>query len=239
VEQVAERFVEQLTSTPEFRAALDRAVQSSAFQSALEEAAASSAVRAALMRQTTTLADELVAAARARAAAADDSLQRRLGHGAAPAHGGLLARTAAFGVDLALTALVFVTGAALAGLAASLASDVPPGWALGLLAGGWWTLVVGGYFVVFWTLVGQTPGLRLLGLRVQTTDGRPLGVGRAVVRFAALLLAIAPLFAGFLPIVFDRRRRGLHDFLAGTVVAYPEPEPLAGAAASPVVAAPS
>jgi hypothetical protein len=38
------------------------------------------------------------------------------------------------------------------------------------------------------------------------------------VRFAGLLLAIVPLFAGFLPVLFDERRRGLPDYLAGTVV---------------------
>jgi uncharacterized RDD family membrane protein YckC len=33
-------------------------------------------------------------------------------------------------------------------------------------------------------------------------------------------LAIVPLFLGFVPVLIDRRRRGLHDFLAGTVVLY-------------------
>ena len=234
VEEAAERFVEQLTSTPEFRDALDRAVQSSAFQSALEEAAASGAVRAALMRQTTTLADEMVSAARARAAELDDTLQRSLSREPAAAYGGLVARSAAFAIDLTVTLVAFLTGAALVGLAASLARDVPPGWVVGLLAGVWWTLAAGTYFVVFWTLAGQTPGLRLLGLRVVGPGGRPPGLGRASVRFVGLLLAIAPLFAGFVPVLFDRRRRGLHDYLAGTVVA-PEGEPVLEAS-SPRVA---
>jgi len=38
------------------------------------------------------------------------------------------------------------------------------------------------------------------------------------VRFFGLLLAIVPRFAGFLPVLLDDRRRGLHDFLAGTIV---------------------
>ena len=41
-----------------------------------------------------------------------------------------------------------------------------------------------------------------------------------LLRFAGLLLCIVPLFAGFLPVLFDRRRRGLHDMLAGTAVVY-------------------
>jgi uncharacterized RDD family membrane protein YckC len=37
-------------------------------------------------------------------------------------------------------------------------------------------------------------------------------------------IAIIPFFAGYLPVLFDDRRRGLPDFLAGTVVVY-EGEP--------------
>jgi hypothetical protein len=39
-----------------------------------------------------------------------------------------------------------------------------------------------------------------------------------VLRFGALVLAALPLFAGFLPILVDARRRGLQDMLAHTVV---------------------
>jgi len=35
-----------------------------------------------------------------------------------------------------------------------------------------------------------------------------------------LVLAIVPFFLGFVPVLFDERRRGLPDFLAGTVVKY-------------------
>jgi uncharacterized RDD family membrane protein YckC len=40
------------------------------------------------------------------------------------------------------------------------------------------------------------------------------------VRLFGLVLAIVPLFAGFVPVLFTKRRRGLQDFLAGTVVLY-------------------
>jgi uncharacterized RDD family membrane protein YckC len=48
--------------------------------------------------------------------------------------------------------------------------------------------------------------------------GRPPGPWRAVIRFAALIVAIIPMFAGLLPILFDKRRRGLQDFVARTFV---------------------
>jgi uncharacterized RDD family membrane protein YckC len=40
------------------------------------------------------------------------------------------------------------------------------------------------------------------------------------VRLVGLVLAIIPLFAGFIPVLFTERRRGLPDFLGGTVVLY-------------------
>ena len=74
------------------------------------------------------------------------------------------------------------------------------------------------YFVGFWSTTGQTPGARLLRFRVCTYGLGPLKPRRALLRFAGLVLAAIPLFAGFLPILFDDRRRGLQDILARTVV---------------------
>ena len=62
--------------------------------------------------------------------------------------------------------------------------------------------------------------MRAMRLRVVTADGTPPSLWRAFVRLIGLLLAIVPLFAGFLPILFDARRRGLPDYLARTVVLY-------------------
>ncbi len=84
-----------------------------------------------------------------------------------------------------------------------------------------------GYFVFFWSTTGQTPGNRLLEIRVcRAADGEPVGLGAAVLRFIGLILAALPFFLGFLPILLDDRRRGLQDMLAGTVVV-PTPPPSA------------
>ena len=96
-----------------------------------------------------------------------------------------------------------------------------------MLVGSWFAIVGAVYFVLFWSAAGQTPGLRVMRLRVLAADGRPPSVARSIVRLFGLLLAIVPFFAGFLPIVFDRRRRGLADFLAGTTVVYADREQLA------------
>jgi uncharacterized RDD family membrane protein YckC len=86
------------------------------------------------------------------------------------------------------------------------------------LATGGWAVITGAYLVVFWTITGQTPGMRLMHLRVVDQRGRPPHFVRAVVRLIGLFFAIAPLFAGFVPVLFDRRRRALQDFIARTVV---------------------
>ncbi len=133
---------------------------------------------------------------------------------------GLVTRSIAFAVDAAVINLVAIAVGAVVGLALSMLS-VPGEVETVLLAVGGaayliWTI---GYFVTFWSTTGQTPGDRLMQIRVcRADDGEPPSAGRSVFRLAGLTLAAIPLFAGFLPILFDDRRRGLHDMLAGTVV---------------------
>src|SRR5207247_9385303 len=74
------------------------------------------------------------------------------------------------------------------------------------------------YFVGFWAAAGQTPGMRLMRLRVLTGSGTPPSFVRSVVRLFGLALAIIPCFAGFLPVLVDGRRRALQDYLARTAV---------------------
>ena len=127
----------------------------------------------------------------------------------------------ALAIDAAALTLGFAVASGVLGLILSLFTAVEissPGAVLGAAAT--WSLVVATYFVLFWTLAGETPGMRLMALRVINTAGDPPGFGKALVRFAGLVLAAIPFCAGFLPILFDERRRGLQDMLAGTVVVY-------------------
>jgi uncharacterized RDD family membrane protein YckC len=63
-----------------------------------------------------------------------------------------------------------------------------------------------------------TLGKLALGLRVVDRDGRRLTVGRSLGRWAAKLLSAVLLGIGFLMIAVTRRKRGLHDMIAGTLV---------------------
>jgi uncharacterized RDD family membrane protein YckC len=77
-----------------------------------------------------------------------------------------------------------------------------------------------GYPLSFWTLTGQTPGMTLMGLRVVTTDGHYVSLGRSVRRLIGYFVSALVLFVGFLWILVDDRRQGWHDKIAGTCVVY-------------------
>ena len=121
-------------------------------------------------------------------------------------------------------------------LVASLVGGLGSGWIAGAFLGSGEPLS-GVYFVLFWSGAGQTP-VRLLRLQVTTLAGARPSALRSLARFFGLLLSIAPLFAGFVPVLFSARRRGLADFLAGTVVVYDEP-PAAGEPDPPPESLPS
>jgi uncharacterized RDD family membrane protein YckC len=135
-------------------------------------------------------------------------------------YAGIATRAVALAIDVAIAQVIVFAGGAVLALVGSLVGDVRLDTPGKILAGVAWIAVVGNYFVLFWTTAGQTPGMRLLGLRVVGPDGGHPGVGRAIVRLIGLALAIIPLFAGFLPVLVDDRRRALQDFMAGTVVVY-------------------
>jgi uncharacterized RDD family membrane protein YckC len=195
---------------------IERVVDTNAFKVALERALTSPAIRAALAQQSVTFADELAEQLRRRLARLD-SLVGRFIVPAPVSYAGVVSRSAAFVTDLVLAQIVFLVGAGVIALIGSLIGDFGPSWGLRSAAAAGWLVVLGAYFVFFWSLAGQTPGMRLIGLRV-VHAGRTPGIARSAVRYVALLASIFPLLLGLVPILFDRRRRGLQDFVAGTTV---------------------
>jgi uncharacterized RDD family membrane protein YckC len=232
--RVVERIAEELAASGELErlvtAALasqrtleltDRVLASDETQRALRHVTSSPELRTAIARQTTGLAEEVVGGVRVSAARFDgraEQLVRRPERHASP-YAGVATRALALAVDAAATIVLLMALTGLVSLVASLVGG-PPEWVAGLLLGSGSLLLSGIYFVLFWSGAGQTPGMRLLRLRVCDPAGRTPSAGRSLVRFVGLLLSIAPLFAGFIPILFSERRRGLADYLAGTVVMY-------------------
>jgi uncharacterized RDD family membrane protein YckC len=106
-------------------------------------------------------------------------------------------------------------------------SELGLGWAMNLLLSGGaagpaalavGTFVAALYFFIFTWLRGQTPGKRLLGVKVIDAWGERPSVARAALRTAGYAASAILCSIGFLWIGFDREKRGLHDWLAGTYV---------------------
>ena len=74
------------------------------------------------------------------------------------------------------------------------------------------------YGIMFMTITGATPGLRIFGLRVINVYGDPPEWWRMILRSIGFLTSCLFLGLGFLWIGFDREKRGLPDWLAGTYV---------------------
>lgn len=140
-------------------------------------------------------------------------------------------------LDLVIRSLVFLVGAIAIGLS-SIALG-PFALAVGLVA---WFLIEWFYGALFETYMnGQTPGKRILGLRVVTTEGQPINGLQAVLRnlvrsvdmmppislqvFSSLVNeAIPPVFflntglLGLIVMVLNDRYQRLGDLVSGTMV---------------------
>jgi uncharacterized RDD family membrane protein YckC len=141
-------------------------------------------------------------------------------------YAGLVTRAIALGIDAAIVQGALLLIAGMLSLIASLVGGVEFGTVAKVLTAVGWVVITAGYFVVGWSTAGQTLGMRAMELSVLTADAllppRPL---RSLVRVVFLALCILPLFLGFLPVLFDRRRRGLHDMVARTVVLHADAVP--------------
>jgi len=216
-----ERMLETTLASPESQQLVDRVLASPAMKQALERVLSGPEVRDALRSQTAGLADQVMGGVREGTAGLDARLSVGPPRSAPAAFAGVASRGVALVVD---AFAIVVATAALGGAAALVAAVVGglrPEWLAQTLLAVATLAVTVGYFVLFWQTVGQTPGMRLMHVRVlsKRQDGR-LTAWQAILRTLGLALAIIPCFLGFVPALFDRRRRALPDYLAGTVVVY-------------------
>ena len=236
---VLERMVEELAESGALDAMVDRAVASprteeivhrvvasAAVQQAIREVVSSPEIVEALKAQTTGILDELADDVSEHGNRLDDRIESvvRRRPMTELTFAGVATRGAAFALDVVLLAVVYALFAGTLALISYLVGGLARHSILGGLLGGGATLVVLAYFVAFWSAAGRTPGMQLLGLRVRHAD-RPPSFGRSLIRAVFLWLSIVIFFLGFVPILFDRRRRGLADFVAGTEVVYRETAP--------------
>jgi uncharacterized RDD family membrane protein YckC len=220
-----ERLVNAALASPRTLELTDRVLASDETQAALRHVASSPDLRDAIALQTTGLVDELIGEVRSVGVRLDDRAEefvRRRPRADRPVYGGIVTRALALATDAMLTLIIFMSVVGVASLVSSLVGGLRPAWLAGALLASAWLVIFGTYFVLFWSTTGHTPGMRLLHVRVRLRDskGGSLSVGRSIVRLIGLVLAIIPLFAGFIPVLFSRDRRGLPDYLARTVIVY-------------------
>ena len=95
-------------------------------------------------------------------------------------------------------------------------------WALALLVAVGF-LVYSGYFAIFESIwAGQTPGKRMIGLRVIEASGRPLTVYGAILRNLLRIVDQLPAVYGvaIVSVLVTQKQQRLGDLAAGTVVVH-------------------
>ncbi len=76
--------------------------------------------------------------------------------------------------------------------------------------------------VTFWRVLGATPGKLLFQARIidARTGGRPK-LWQCIVRYLGYFISVLLYWIGFVLIIINPRKKGLHDMLAGTMVVMP------------------
>ncbi len=77
-------------------------------------------------------------------------------------------------------------------------------------------LVLGAYFVWYWSHGGQTLAMQTWKLQLSTSDGNAPKLDRLLVRYVLAWPSLLWFGVGLLWAFFDRDRQFLHDRLAGT-----------------------
>jgi uncharacterized RDD family membrane protein YckC len=208
----------------------DRLLDSDEVQRLIERIAEAPEVRSAIAAQGVGLLDDLRRQLRNVVRRLDDAIERvtmrllRRPLRTEPTEAaGALTRIAAFVLD---AALINVSLLALSAALAFLVHDI---FGAGnaeapviVVGAGLWLAIGAAYLMLFWSVAGQTPGMRFFGIRVTDVEGAtPISARRAARRLIGLVLAILPLGLGFLGVLTSERRRGFHDRFAATEVVYP------------------
>jgi uncharacterized RDD family membrane protein YckC len=129
---------------------------------------------------------------------------------------GIASRCGAAVADLLLQTLAILLVVVIITLAQMVLRLPPLGWPTGVLIVSsfllWW-----GYYVFFETVWnGQTPGKRLLRLRVIKYGGSPIDLTSAAVRGLIRIVDLAAI--GFIVMFFSSKNQRLGDLAAGTLV---------------------
>jgi uncharacterized RDD family membrane protein YckC len=223
-----------------------RLLASEEAQQLVERIAEAPEVRAAISAQGAGLLEDIGRQVGKLARRLDDSFERfarrllfRRRRAVASDHAGAVSRTLAIAIDGVIVNLSFTAVVAVATLVDNAFGGGGGASNFAIAVGSTAWLTLGGlYLVGFWSLAGQTPGMRFVGIGLST--GR-LPLRRSLRRLLGLGLSAMAFGLGFLGIVFGERRRGWQDRFADTDVLYDErrPEPAPWSVAKPPAATPA
>lgn len=136
-------------------------------------------------------------------------------------YAGAVTRLAAHSLDLTVAGLIFVGVTAAFDYVVNNIAGID--WDVNDSAS-WYAAAAAVWLFLYWwvsiSVAGKTLGKALLGLRVVTGEGGILSPTRAAVRAVALPISFLLFGLGFLGIVIGRKRRALHDVIAGSAVIY-------------------
>jgi uncharacterized RDD family membrane protein YckC len=79
-------------------------------------------------------------------------------------------------------------------------------------------LVCFSFYAWFWLHGGQTLGMRAWRLRLQRTDGQPVTLWQALLRFLAAIPSLAFAGLGLFWMLVDRDRMAVHDRISESVI---------------------
>ena len=91
-----------------------------------------------------------------------------------------------------------------------------------------WSIIQAFYFIVFHAVFSATPGKMFLHIHVETAEGNKLSWSSSIVRYLCSILSQFIYGFGYLIVLFDPRRRALHDWIARTFVVYDAPKRKSG-----------
>jgi uncharacterized RDD family membrane protein YckC len=152
-----------------------------------------------------------------------DAAGQRAGLASLP-KGGFWIRGVAFLVDAILVAALIwiggllVHGSVWLGGTVSTTPEVALEWLEAAAGMALSLLIETAYFTLYIGHSGQTPGKKLLRLKVIRASGEEVGFGLAFVRWIGQGISFLALGIGYLMIAFTRNKQGLHDKIAGTYV---------------------
>lgn len=74
------------------------------------------------------------------------------------------------------------------------------------------------YYTYFHARSGQTPGKKILRIKVVSTDGSPISTGQAIGRWFSYIISGAIIYIGYLWVLIDQKNQAWHDKITGTYV---------------------